>query len=89
MAHEVDGQGDIKIHSFTVVYLDDCGEVGEQTQCFTDYTRGWDWVRRCGADWEGIDARNRWEVDIDSDWVEDDDDIRDAYVKAHEKCVEG
>lgn len=45
MTHEVDGQGNIKIFTFTVKYIDECNRFAEITRNFCDYTEGWNWAR--------------------------------------------
>lgn len=70
MAHEIDGNGNILIHAFTVTYTDTEHAVCEtETRHFSDYTQGWSWARQAGCDWQGIDTHNTYNVDIQSDWI--------------------
>ena len=84
MSYEVDGKGNIRVFTFTLVYLDDDGENGSTRRCFTDYTQGWDWARREGMEYESLDDENRYGVEIDSDWVEHTDEALRAYYASHE-----
>lgn len=80
MAYEIDGQGNILVHIFTVRFDD--GD--SQTRCFIDHTAGWNWARAEGAEWEGIDASNSYEIEYDSEWVENTDDAIEAFMSAHD-----
>lgn len=69
MAHEIDGNGSVKIFTFTVTYSD-----GETTQKrFTDYADAWAWARQVGSEWEGVDAANTYSVDFDYEWIPEED----------------
>lgn len=75
MAYEIDGNGNILIHTFSVkCFLH--GEIESETSDrFSDYTRGWDWARKLKADIEdndpdfGTDDAYEINIDVDSDWM--------------------
>jgi hypothetical protein len=85
MAYEIDGHGNILVHVFTVCYTDtDGAECGTQTRCFTDHTEGWNWTREAGAEWEGVDASNRYTVEYSNEWVEYTENTLRAFCEARE-----
>lgn len=81
MAYEIDGNGRIKVFSFTVSYTDsESGRFGQTTRNFTDYTVGWSWAREEGVGWEGCDINNSYNVTWDYDWItpEELEEIQDC-----------
>lgn len=68
MAHEVDGEGNVRVFTFTVTYHN--GKM-RQTTCegFTDVAVGWDWARARVSDFRDLDAKNRADISWDDAWV--------------------
>lgn len=81
--HEVDGNGNIKIHVFTVDFTLYGESEGKISACFTDYAEGWDWVRSEANEWVR-DEDYDYDVDIDSEWVEDSVEAIEDFYRAHD-----
>ena len=74
MAHEIDGLGNIRIFTFTVCFSDGSSTSDSSTSFRTsDYVDGWNRARQLGADWEGIYNDNTYSVEIDDEWISEDE----------------
>ena len=79
MAHEIDGQGNIKVFTITVTYTDINDTCSETTQKrFTDYADAWSWAKQTGAEWMDIDDLNNFRVEFDYEWIPEEE--VEAYI---------
>ena len=75
MAHEVDGNGNILIHTFSVKCFLHGDLESETKHAFSDYTDGWNWARMIENEIEsadpdfGTDDAYTIDIDVDSDWM--------------------
>lgn len=89
MAHEIDGNGNIRIHTFSVkCFLH--GDLESETKyAFSDYTDGWNWARRIEDAIEssdpdfGTDDAYTIDIDVDSDWMSFDawEDLKESQCE--------
>jgi hypothetical protein len=69
MAYEVNRDGDVKVFTFTVHFLDTYPSTDERiSEKFVDYTEGWNWARQIGEYWASLDSANYYEVLWDYTW---------------------
>lgn len=72
-SYEVDGQGNVKVHTFKVwdQYEDD----GVRERRFTDYAAGCDWARQVQSEIEAYSTTHDEQVEWDSDyeWIPRDE----------------
>lgn len=69
MAHEIDGQGNIKVFTFFVLY--DLGE--ESKRRFVDYADGWNWARGIVGEYETQSDDHSARIHWDYDWIAESD----------------
>lgn len=80
MAHEVDGNGNIKVFTFCVTARYSNGDVDSSTTFQTvDYVDGWNTARRLKSEMEGADPdygtddENDVSISIEWEWVNQDE----------------
>lgn len=81
MAYEIDGNGNILVHTFTVTQHIGDDPVSESISArFVDYAQGWDWARQVEREVHENDPElgtdNEWIVDIDyeSEWLPENEE---------------
>ena len=78
MAYEIDGNGNVLIHTFKVVAYCEGDLFGETSKKFSDYVIGWDWARQIERDMNdndpgyGTDSAYDIKIDVDSEWMSDE-----------------
>lgn len=84
MAHEIDGNGNVLIHTFCVTRcMSDGSDPAVVKKRFYDYASGWNWARQIERDVEdndpdyGTDDAYTVSIDCCSDWMEEDDPALD------------